>query len=239
MHRPFSVSWEGILPGDPQQVWEAITRRAAGWIWEIDYEPRVGGAERGLTGAGGTVTVWDPPHHFQTRARRPGGWRNQLDYRLEPHGEGTRVRYLHEATAEEGEFDEIVAGCRAHTPFYLHSMGEYVAHFAGREAAYAGVDGDVSFAAVCDRLGLAPEAAVGDVVRLEPGGGLAPIAGVVDYRAPQFLGVRGEELLFRVYGREVWNAPSTIALHQFGPGADGAATARAWTTWMNETEAVA
>lgn len=61
----------------------------AGWNWKIEYEPKADGAERGLTSTGGTVTVWDPPRHFTTRAPRDGDGFNQLDYRLETRGAGT------------------------------------------------------------------------------------------------------------------------------------------------------
>ena len=51
MSREFAVRWEGDLAGTPEQVWDAFTARTTGWIWKIAYEPRVGGAERGLTAA--------------------------------------------------------------------------------------------------------------------------------------------------------------------------------------------
>jgi hypothetical protein len=76
--RPFEVRHEGLLPATPEEAWAAITRQTAGWLWEITYEPRVGGAERGLTTDGGTVTAWDPPRHFATRAQRPDGWFNRV-----------------------------------------------------------------------------------------------------------------------------------------------------------------
>ena len=50
MSREFTVRWQGDLAGTPEQVWDAITARGAGWIWPITYEPRLGGAEKGLGG---------------------------------------------------------------------------------------------------------------------------------------------------------------------------------------------
>jgi hypothetical protein len=238
MYRPFTVTWEEVLPGDPAQAWEAITARCSAWIWEIDYEPRRGGAERGLTGSGGTVTAWDPPHHFQTRAERPDGWHNELDYRLEPHADGTLVRFVHRSVTGADRYDVVYDECVQHTSFYRHSLGEYVRHFAGREATYVGVDGDGAFADVCARLGLPREAAVGDAVRLEPDG-LPAIEGTIDYLTPTFLGVRGDHVLLRVYGRDVWNDPTTIALHLFDQDVDVAQAERACQHWMTQTEAVA
>jgi uncharacterized protein YndB with AHSA1/START domain len=227
----FEVRWEGLLPGDPKQVWDAFTVHAAGWIWEIAYEPRLGGAERGLTSGGGTVTAWDPPHHFQTRAERPDGWRNQLDYALEPRGDGTLLRYVHNGSTSdyEAEYD----ACVQHTRFYLHSMGEYVRHFAGRDAAYLAIDAPDSFEPLCRRLGLDAAAAVGDEVRLAPG-----LEGTIDYLTPAFLGVRTDDALVRLYGREAWGGPVTVALHLFGEDADPAQVERTWSEWLTSTEVV-
>lgn len=230
MHRPFTVTWEQVLPGDPEQVWDAITCRAAAWLWEVEYEPRVGGAERGLSPNGGVVTSWDPPRRFATRAESAGGWRNALDYRLAPHADGTLVHYTHESVAEASDHARLYAECVAHTDFYRHSLAEYVRCFAGREATYVGVDAEVAFADACARLGLPPGTRTGDRVRLEPAG-VPPLQGTVDYLTDTFLGVRGEDFLFRVYGRDAWNDPLTIAMHAFDPAADAAAIERDWKEW--------
>jgi hypothetical protein len=234
MYKDFEVRWEGVLPGDPEQVWDALTVHPAGWIWEIDYEPRVGGAERGLTSAGGTVTAWDPPRHFQTRAERPDGWRNELDYRLEPHGDGTLVRYAHTSVTSVSDYDAVYDACVQHTDFYRHSMGEYVRHFAGRDAAYAEFDAPGSFAAVCRRLEVPEGAEVGDHVRLATG-----VEGTIDYLTPAFLGVRTDDALVRLYGRESWGGPVSVALHLFAEDADVAEAERTWSARLGTTEAVA
>ena len=143
MVREWEVRWEGELPAGPQDVWDAITKHSDGYLWAIEYEPRLGGAERGLTAGGGTVTAWDPPRHFATRTRpeteRDGI--NELDFRLEPLGPVTYLRYVHRAAVPADDFDRQLAACRAHTTFYNHSLGQYACHFAGRQAAYVSVDG--------------------------------------------------------------------------------------------------
>ena len=35
-----------------EQVWDAFTLHADAFLWEVEYEPREGGAERGLSSAG-------------------------------------------------------------------------------------------------------------------------------------------------------------------------------------------
>jgi hypothetical protein len=242
-NKDFEVQWEGELPGTPQEVWDAFTKHAAGWIWKIDYEPWVGGAERGL--AGGMVTAWDPPRHFQTRAERPDGFHNALDYTLEPRGDGTLLRYVHRGVLAE-DYDRQLDACRQHTAFYNHSLGEYLRHFSGRDAAYVAADAPEAsarggFAVVRRALGVAEGVAAGDPVRLTPAG-LEPIDGVVDYATHAFLGVRSADALYRVYGREAWGGPVSVGHHLFADGADEAEEERAWSGWLDgvfATEAVA
>jgi hypothetical protein len=219
--KQFEVTFESELPGTPQQVWDAFTRHTSGWLWNIAYEPRVGGAETGLTSAGGAVTAWDPPRHFATRAERADGWSNELDYRLD----GTHLRYRHKSNASEDEYDLQLDACRRHTAFYYHSLGEYLRHFADRDATYFAMDAPGSFEELCAALG-ADDAAVGDRVRLN---GPDAIDGVVDYRTPEFLGVRTEEALYRFYGRDVFGWPVGVAHHVFA----GEPREQAWRVWLD------
>ncbi|MFC7550855.1 SRPBCC domain-containing protein [Plantactinospora sp. GCM10030261] len=233
MSRPFEVGWTGDLPAGPAAVWDAVTRRTAGWLWPVEYESRAGGSERGL--GGGTVTVWEPPSRFTTRSGEGSGGGNELDYRLEPRGSGTHLRYTHRGTAD-GDYDREVDACRRHTNFYYHSLVEYVRHFAGRDAVYVTADGPEASARggsdlLRRALGVSGDVAVGDRVRLTPAG-LPPIDGVVDYATPEFLGVRTSDALYRWYGRDAWGWPVGLAHHLFGPDVDGVAAGAAWNRWL-------
>src|SRR5262245_6168497 len=188
MQKPFEVRWEGELPAAPQQVWDAITRHSGGYLWPIEYEPRVGGSERGLTRSGGTVTAWEEPRHFATAAED-----NELDYVLEPLGAISYLRYTHRTAVPAEEFEAQLAACRGLTTFYLPSLGQYACHFAGREANYVSTDTKVSSTAVRRALGVPEGAVAGDPVRLKPFG----IAGVVDYATGPFLGIRSQDALYR------------------------------------------
>ena len=114
MVKEWEVRWEGELPAAPQDVWDAITRHAEGYLWKVEYEPWVGGAERGLTQGGGTVTAWEPPRHFATRTRpeteRDGI--NELDYRLEPRRAGDLPAHLHRGAVPAEDFDVQLDACR-------------------------------------------------------------------------------------------------------------------------------
>ena len=127
-----------------------------------------------------------------------------------PDGDGTRVRYRHQSTFPADDHDRMLDECELHTDFYLHSLGQYVRHFAGREATYASED--VGSSEDGRRaLGVPVGVAVGDRVTLADGE-----QGVVDYVTGSFLGVRTDAELVRVYGREPWGDPSNLARHTFG-----------------------
>jgi Activator of Hsp90 ATPase homolog 1-like protein len=234
MGREFEVRWEGELAASPQEVWDAITIHTSGWLWPIDYEPWVGGSERGLTGAG-TVTVWNPPRRFTTRGP-DGDGHNQLDYRLEPCGGGTLLRYTHTGVLT-GDYDLELDACRRHTAFYYHSLGEYLRHFSGRDAVHVSAEGPETSAvggtAVLRRaLGLTEDLAVGRHVVLRPAG-LEPVEGVVDHLTPAFLGVRSADALYRFYGRDEWGWPVGLAHHLFADGVEHDEADRTWSMWLN------
>lgn len=234
MTQEFQFTWTGDLPGPPEAVWEAITVHSGGWLWPIQYEPRAGGSAVGL-GEDGTVTAWDPPRHFATQSPDRGGV-NALDCVLTPAGGGTHLEYRHRGVADD---DAEVAGGREHTKFYYHSLGQYLAHFAGREPAYLAADAPPSsaaaggFATLRRALGVPDGVTPGEPVRLTPSG-LPAIDGVVDYVAPEFLGVRTEDALYRFYGRDAWGWPVGVAHHLFAPAADGVAAGRAWQAWLDD-----
>jgi hypothetical protein len=210
MYKNWEVRWSGELPGTPQQIFDGFTRDNASYMWPVSYEPRVGGAETGLTSAGGTVTVWDPPRHFRTEARQDDGWFNRLDYRID----GSRLTLVHHTCVPEEEFDVQYDACVRHTDLYMHSLGAYLAHFVGRTPHYLGFD-DVpgSTAEVLARLGIG-DAGVGEETAI----------GVVDYREGTLVGVRNQYALIRVWGRDVWGWPVGVSVHSFA----GAINEVAW-----------
>lgn len=238
MVKEFEVRFDRLLPAAPDQAWAAITtRQTAGWLWEIDYEPRLGGAERGLSSDGGTVTAWEPPHHFATRAERPDGWFNELDYVLEPHAGGSLLHYVHRGVMDDDTFDNEYEACRRHTAFYYHSLGEYLGHFAGRPVSYVSADGPDdsaapgSFAAIRDALGISGGGGAGERVRLDLPG--APgVEAMIDYVTPEFIGLRTDDALYRFYGRDAFGWPVGVAHHVFGEDADATAAERAWADWL-------
>lgn len=221
MTKLWEVTWEGQLPAGPPAVWATITEHADGYLWPIEYEPRVGGAERGLTQGGGVVTEWEPHRRFATRTR-PEDERdglNELVYALEPLGDVTYLRYTHRAEIPEAEYDVQLAMCRAHTTFYLHSLGVHACFFSGQGAAYASADVEGGFAEVLRRIGVPDGAVVGDRFTLTPHDG-EPVDVVVDYLSATMFGARGADLLYRVYGRDTWGWPVGVTSHRFASGSE-------------------
>ncbi|HTU14505.1 MAG TPA: SRPBCC domain-containing protein [Solirubrobacterales bacterium] len=218
MSDQFEVRWSGILPGSPRQVWDAFTAHTSAWVWDVSYEPRVGGAESGLTEGGGVVTAWDPPRHFKTEAERPDGWRNCLEYVLEPRPGGTHLDYVHSGVWLEN-YDETLDGCVQHTDFYYHTLGQYLAHFADREAIHREVEVTGTFAETCRDIGAAETAEIGDEIRIDRDG-MSPATVTIDYRTPAFLGLRAADALIRVFGREAWGEGVAVSLHVFGSEAE-------------------
>jgi hypothetical protein len=233
MAKQFEVRWQGDLTGTPQQVWDAFTVHTAAWYWKIQYQPKVGGTERGLSSNGGTVTVWEPHTHFTTRAEGDGEFFNQLDYRLEPHADGTRLALTHQGVFGDDDYDHLLDACQHHTPLYYHSLTEYLRHFADRDATYIDVNAPAGsdFTTLLKALGVPDNPAVGDTVRLTPEG-MDPIDGVIDYATHPFLGVRTPDALYRFFGRDTWGWPVGVAMHLYRDDIDEDATRTAWNTYL-------
>jgi hypothetical protein len=110
---------------------------------------------------------------FEVRWEGDGAGYNQLDYAIEPRGAGSYLRYRHRGVFG-ADYELQLDACRRHTAFYYHSLGEYLGHFAGRDAAYVSADAPASsadggFAALKRVLGVA-DAAAGDAHHLFAGG---------------------------------------------------------------------
>jgi hypothetical protein len=233
MSKEFELRREGELPGTAQDVWDAITTGTAGWLWPMEFEPRVGGA----AAFGGTVTVWEPPHHFVTRVEGEDGWFNQLEHIIEARDGGTTwCRYVHSGVFTD-DWDNQYDGADKHTDFYLHTLGQYLKYFTGRPANYTDLNGPPSsmdadaFVVVARSLGLADAAVPGDRVGLNlPGPGA--LDAVIDYRTPYFIGLRTDDAMYRFFGRNAFGAPVGISVHHFG-GADQEETQKAWQSWLD------
>ncbi|WP_329247331.1 SRPBCC domain-containing protein [Streptomyces sp. NBC_01478] len=237
MSKEFEIVYEFEVAATPQQVWDAVTSGTGGWLWpmEFDGEKRVGPF-------GSTLTTFDPPHRITARTEDvgfPTQSLNQIDETIEPRDDGRRawVRYVHSGIFTD-DWDNQYDGARKHNAFYMHTLREYVVHFAGRPVAFATLDGpDASTAAdafgvVGRALGLADDTEQGTRVRARgPEGQL--LDAVLDFRDPYFIGLRTDSALIRFFGRNHWGAPVGISVHDFAPDADAKTNELAWRNWLD------
>ncbi|MFH9347860.1 SRPBCC domain-containing protein [Kitasatospora sp. NPDC017646] len=249
MAREFEVRREQDLPATPEQVWEAVATGAGnlGWLYPMEVEPRVGGkATRGDS----TVVAWEPPRHFAVRATLDGGFSNTLSYHIEPADGGTShlrmgIHWVHTGVVDDAwRWDDKSDAAEKHVDFYQHALAEYLRHFAGRPAVYVRAQRPeptaepADFAALRRRLGLADDAAVGDRLPIHlPGADGGPEEVVVDWLSRDFVGLRGPEALYRFFNGSTWNVPIWLGHHLFAADADEEQATKAWTAWLNDTQA--
>jgi uncharacterized protein YndB with AHSA1/START domain len=229
MGREFEVRREVDLPGTPEQVWEAVSTEAglASWL----FPERVGEG----------IQAWDPPHHLVVREEGEGGWFNALEYTIEGRAGGTTLRYVHSGIFDDEGWDDQYDAVSQHTDFYLHTLGQYLAHFSPRTATYVGdVPGGISGPQASmrpdgfDRLKAAlgvDRASEGAQVNLELGGA-GRVDGILDYAQGNFLGIRTGAGLYRFFGRNAFGGPVALALHDFS-GGDAEPTKQALKTWLD------
>ena len=232
----FDCRREIVLPARPDRVWGAVatTDGNAAWLFPNEITPDGAGAK-----------AWDPPHRFAIRHEQ-GDWYNALDFTIEDRGDGTSaLRYVHCGVFPPEGFDARNDEIQQHTDFYLHTLGEYLAHFDGRPATFVGeVPGGVQgpsasatpdgFERLQRALGLDDQVAEGDAVRLTPEG-LEPVEGVVDYRRPNFMGIRTKDALYCFFGRNAFGGPVAMTIHLFANVVDPEELKQSWQHYLEAT----
>lgn len=166
MSKEFEIVYEFEVDATPWEVWDAITSGTGGWLWPMEFD-----AEKRVGPFGSTLTNFDPPHRLTARTEDVGfpiQSLNQIDETIEPRDDGRRawVRYVHSGIFTD-DWDNQYDGASKHNAFYMHTLREYVTHFAGRPVAFATLNGpDASTApdaleVAARALGLADDAAQG------------------------------------------------------------------------------
>jgi hypothetical protein len=238
MSREFEITRDVDLPAAPDDVWTAITEGTAAWQFPIGDAP---------TGEGGPIKTWNPPHRLTIRMESPDGTFNALDYAIEAREGGTaHLRYVHSGILAD-EWEDQYDAIGGHTDFYLHTLGQYLEHFNGRQVTYVGqasngIDGPAS-AGTSDAMDTlraalgASGAGVGDEVHA-PLGDAGTLDGVIDYSTPEFLGVRAADGLYRFFGRNFYNGVVGMSAHMFvDGGVDAAASEAALKRWLDSVYA--
>jgi uncharacterized protein YndB with AHSA1/START domain len=243
MSREFEVTREVELPAAPDDVWTAITAEAAAWMFPTGMEIPTGSEPA----EGSPIQTWEPPHRLVIRTESPDGTFNALDYAIEARDGGTaHLRYVHSGILADGWEDQYDA-IGAHTDFYLHTLGQYLEHFSGRDVTYvgqpsSGINGPDSAGgpdAMDDlraALGVSADASPGDAVHASLGDA-GQLDGVIDYATPQFLGVRADDGLYRFFGRNHFGGVVGMSAHLFVEGVDAEAREAALKAWLDSVYA--
>lgn len=233
MDKEFEIVHESTLNATPAQVFEALTSGNAGWLWPMEVEPRLGGAGP----FGSVITAWDPPHHFANRMDGENGFFNSLDETITVTPEGKAfLRYVHSGVFFE-DWNNQYDGATAHTEFYLHTLNQYVTHFAGRQASFTDVQGPAesgstdAFEVLRKALGVDTVTAGDTVDVLLPGDG--PTEAVLDFSNEHFIGLRTDNGLYRFFGRNAFGAVVGLTIHLFEADAEATNTGDAWQKWLD------
>ena len=221
--REFEIVYDTELPGTPEQVWEAVTKDTPAWMFPMDQWPAV-------------KTVEERPSHLVSRMEGPDGWFNQLEHVLEPlDGGRARLHYVHSGIFTD-DWDGQYDGASKHTAFYLHTLGQYLAHFNGRPVVFTDVQAPAAsqapdgFDRLKQVLGV-DGSAQGDEVELDVDG-VGHLSAEVDFANENFLGLRTGDTLYRFFGRNAFGAPVGMTVHDFSGREDAGATSDAWAGFL-------
>lgn len=230
MGKPFDIRKELALDASSDAVWEAIATAPglAGWFMPMEIDPK-----------SSTVQAFEPGRRLSVRPQvAPDGSFHAFEYRIEPAGEGGAVlRFGHSGFTSDDWGEDYEAVTSAGWDMYLHTLRQYLTHFAGRPALYLEAQAppesadQAAWPRLVAGLGLTEPVEEGAGVRFElPGFG--PVEGSVDYVAPMFLGLRAPLALIRFHGRFASGMPVAVSQHTYLETFDGDAAQRAWEAWL-------
>ncbi|GGU49819.1 SRPBCC family protein [Lentzea flava] len=234
MTREFEIRKEVEVEGTPEQVWDAIATGPGIDSWFMGphtVDGRLGGRmsiDMGFFQEASTITAWEPGKHLAyTSDKGEDGTFHAMEYLIEGRDQGSTVlRFVHSGVLGDDWGDEYLDQTAKGWDMYLFTLAQYVRHFAGRHGTYVFAqwpEGEKSWPALLKALGVPEDAQVGDEVTLEPFG----VTGVVDYlvrHSPhEFLGVRGEDGLYRFHGT------NAVGHHLFG---DATGQAEKWQAFL-------
>ncbi|MDD0856683.1 hypothetical protein NHF46_00540 [Arthrobacter alpinus] len=134
------------------------------------------------------------------------------------------------------DWDNQYDGAAKHTAFYQHTLGQYVKYFAGKQAAFAHVQGPqrpphpTPVRWSWPHWGL-PSPEPGTPQHHHCGVGM--VDAVVDYLDPNFVGLRTEDAMYRFFDRNAFGAVMGMTIHLFADGADADTAGDAWGAWFN------
>lgn len=232
MGKPFEIRKEIPLDAAPEQVWEAIATGPglAAWFMPMELDPD-----------SPVVTAWEPGRRLTVRMPSAAdGSFQSFDYRIEADGPGRAVlRFNHSGFTSDEWGDDYEGKTSLGWDMYLHTLAQYLTHFAGRPALYLEVEAPPgsadpeSWSRLVAALGLSEPVKEGAGVRFDlPGVG--PVEGIVDYATANFIGLRAPLALIRFHGRAHIGMPVAVSQHTYVTTFDVASAQRGWESWLAE-----
>jgi uncharacterized protein YndB with AHSA1/START domain len=233
MSNEFEIRRVVALDATPEEVWRAIATPEGQAAWSPDP----------YASAEGVTVEADEPARLEVRTpEAPDGAFHAFEYLIEAQQDGTTIlRFVHSGFLgddwdAEFSFEDLTA---RGWDMYLHTLAQYLEHFAGRPATYVEAQAPPSTAdpaawpVLESALGLVGPVGLGDEVRLEPSG-LPVVEGVVDYVEPagEFLAVRAADGLYRFHGMAAMGMPIAVGHYLYEAGVDRERTQAAWRDWL-------
>lgn len=239
-----------VVPGSPEQVWQAIATGPgmSAWFTRAKVDEYVGGAiefDFGDATSAGSVTAWEPPTRF---AYDEVGWSADAppvatEVTVTGRSDGRcLVRLVHSLFTDREDWDDELESFERGWPTFFEILRIYLADHAGEPAATVNVGASPSateahvWKALVDALG-ARDADVGDVLSL----GTPRILGTVEHLQQNH---RFRQLLMRlteptagvlvagtctVGGQAMVN----VGVYLYGPEAAQFAAEDEWTSWLS------
>jgi hypothetical protein len=180
------------------------------------------------------ITAYEPGKRIATRtATAADGRFMAFEYLIEGRDGGSTVlRVVHSGLLGDDWQDEYDA-LRRGWPFHLHTLREYLTHFAGRAgvpvfavAPSGGQPAQAVRAALTCGLSLPTPVAVGARAHAEPAG-LPPLDGEVVWSDDERIEVRTADGIYTFHG---FSGVVLMFHHLFGPDTGGAEAA--WQQWL-------
>ena len=177
------VEMQLLLPGTPEQLWQALATAAGycGWFTKTEIDGRVGGKVQFDFGDGttssGEVTDWQPPQRFAyvehdwEKDAPPIATEITITARS---GDRCVVRMVHSLFTTADSWDDQVEGFESGWQGLFEVLRVYLAHFLGQEAAAFWVmtssqaEPLATWQKLCAELGIAG-ASVGERRRMSAG----------------------------------------------------------------------
>jgi uncharacterized protein YndB with AHSA1/START domain len=138
------VEMEFLVPGTPEQVWDAIATGPGmgAWFTEASVDEFVGGTVTFHFGDGvtssGPVTAWEPPVRF---GYEEVGWSGEAPpvatevVVTSRSGDQCVVRMVHSLFTDRDDWDDELESFEGGWPVFFSVLRLYLRHFGGRPAA--------------------------------------------------------------------------------------------------------